>query len=53
MVEDIKDEYLTIAGARSQYGVVVREIDRRGLRYEVDQAATKKLRAEMRAAPAR
>ena len=53
VVEDIKDEYLTIAGARSQYGVVVREIDRRALRYEVDQAATKKLRAEMQAAPAR
>ena len=41
---------MTIAAARSQYGVVVQEIDRRRLEYRVDQDATAKLRAELRAA---
>ena len=52
VIEDIQDEYVTIAGARAQYGVVVQEIDRRRLLYDVDQQATERLRAEMRAARA-
>lgn len=50
VVEDIKDGYLTLAGAREQYGAVVKEIDARRLIYEVDTAATESLRSEMRAA---
>ena len=50
VLEDIQDDYVTIAAARSQYGVVVQEIDRRRLEYRVDQDATAKLRAELRAA---
>ena len=49
VLEDIKDDYATVAGARAQYGVVVKEIDRRTLRYEVDLQATEELRASMRA----
>ncbi len=49
VLQDIKDDYATIAGAREQYGVVVKEIDRRALVYEVDEAATAKMRAGMRA----
>ncbi|MCY3886968.1 MAG: hydantoinase B/oxoprolinase family protein [Chloroflexi bacterium] len=50
VVEDIRDEYLSPAAARSQYGVVVREIDPRRLAYEVDRTATESLREKMRAA---
>ena len=50
VIEDVKDGYITEAAARSQYGVVVQEIDRRRLEYEVDEAATADLRKQMRAA---
>ncbi len=50
VLEDIKNDYVTIGTARSQYGVVVEEIDQRRLEYRVDQDATAKLRAEMGAA---
>ena len=50
VVEDIKDDYITLAAARSQYGVVIREIDAQRLEYEADEAATAALRKEMRAA---
>ena len=50
VVEDIKDDYVSVAAARAQYGVVVKEIDRRKQTYEVDTAATEKVRAEMHAA---
>ncbi len=49
VLEDIKDDYVSPVAAREQYGVVVQEIDRRRLRYEVDHAATEALRREMRA----
>ena len=48
VVDDIRDEYLSLGAAREQYGVVVREIDRRALEYEVDAKATNTLRQEMR-----
>ena len=50
VLEDIKDDYATLAGAREQYGVVVKEIDRRRVHYEIDREATAELRAAMRAA---
>ena len=50
VLEDVKDGYATVAGAREQYGVVVQEIDRRTLQYEIDEPATEALRAELRAA---
>lgn len=50
ILEDIRDDYLTIPAAREQYGVVVIERDARRLDYDVDTAATDKLRGEMRAA---
>ncbi len=53
VLEDIQDDYLTIAAARSRYGVVVKEIDRRRLIFEIDRGATDTLRREMRAAPGR
>lgn len=50
VLEDVKDEYVTLTGAREQYGVVIKEIDRRRLRFEVDRAATEQVRAQMRTA---
>lgn len=52
VLEDIKDEYVSLAAARSQYGVIVREIDRRRLHYVVDHVATETLRRDLRAAQA-
>ena len=50
VLDDVIDQYVSIAKARAQYGVVVTAIDPRALRYEVDEPATTKLRDEMRAA---
>ncbi|MCY3886410.1 MAG: hydantoinase B/oxoprolinase family protein, partial [Chloroflexi bacterium] len=50
VLEDIQDGYATPAGAREQYGVVVKEIDRRRVHYEIDREATAELRAALRAA---
>ncbi len=50
VVADIQDDYVSIDGAREQYGVVIKDLDRRTLACEVDQKATEKLRREMRAA---
>lgn len=50
IVEDIKDDYLTLAAAAEQYGAVVKEIDARRLLYEIDVSATKALREKMQAA---
>jgi N-methylhydantoinase B len=52
IVEDIKDGYVTVEGAREQYGAVVKEIDVRRLIYEIDVPATDTLRKDMRAARA-
>jgi len=40
---------MTIAHARETYGVVINEVDRRRLEFEIDEAATAELRASMRA----
>ena len=48
VVEDVKDEIVSIAAARSTYGVVFAESDRRTLRFAVDEGATAKRRQEMR-----
>ncbi len=50
VLEDVMDDYVTIAEARARYGVVVNEIDRRTLQYEIDEGATARLRAEMQRA---
>jgi len=50
VLDDVIDEYVSIANARAQYGAVVQEIDRRTLAYEVDVAASERLRSELRAA---
>ena len=52
VLDDVIDEYVSIEGARSDYGVVVRELDRRLLSYELDEAATAALRSEFKAARA-
>ncbi len=48
VLADLTDDYLTIAHARETYGVVIHEIDRRRLLFEVDEAATAQLRSSMR-----
>ncbi len=50
IVEDIRDDYMTIGSAKSLYGVVIKEVDRRRLQYEVDAEETETLRRKMRAA---
>ena len=52
VLNDVIDEYVSMEGARADYGVVVRELDRRCLSYEIDTGATAALRAELRAARA-
>ena len=53
VIEDIKDDYVSIAAAEASYGVALREIDRRALRCEVDEAATRRLRERLRGERAR
>ena len=53
VLEDVRDGYVSIAGARSQYGLVVRELDGRRLAYEVDEGASARLREELRASRGR
>ena len=50
VLEDLKDEYATIAGVREQYGVVVKAIDPQTLQYEIDADATEVQRIALRAA---
>lgn len=45
VLEDVKDGYVTIDGARRDYGVVIREIDWEALSYEIDDKATAALRS--------
>ncbi|MFB2550500.1 hydantoinase B/oxoprolinase family protein [Ensifer soli] len=47
--EDVIDDYVSIARAKADYGVVIREIDADLCAYEVDLAATEAARAEIRA----
>ena len=52
VVEDLLDEYVSVAGALEDYGVVVRSLDLRRLRVDVDEAATAALRSQRREVPA-
>ena len=47
-----KTGYVSVDGARRDYGVVVREIDWEALEYELDLDATRAARRDMRAAAA-
>ncbi len=49
VLEDVIDEYVSVARARTDYGVVIRPVDPARLRYEVDGAATANERAAIRA----
>ena len=49
VIEDIKDDYISIERAAKDYGVVVHTIDAELSEYEVDKAATEVLRAKIRA----
>jgi len=49
VIEDIKDDYVSIERAAKDYGVVVHTIDAELCEYEVDQSATVALRAKIRA----
>jgi len=49
VIEDIKDDYVSIARAAKDYGVVVTTIDAELCDYAVDEAATAALRATIRA----
>ncbi|GJD48615.1 Acetophenone carboxylase delta subunit [Methylobacterium crusticola] len=48
VVEDVADDYVSVARAAKDYGVVLRVVDADLCRYEVDAAATEALRAEIR-----
>jgi N-methylhydantoinase B len=48
VVDDVLDEYVSIDGAREDYGVVIRDVDWRRLVADVDEEATRALRAERR-----
>jgi N-methylhydantoinase B len=48
VIEDVKDDYVSIARAAKDYGVVVRTIDAELCDYEVDIAATEALRAQIK-----
>ncbi|RWX81075.1 hydantoinase B/oxoprolinase family protein [Neorhizobium lilium] len=49
VLEDVIDDYVSIERAALDYGVVVSEIDRDLCAYEIDEAATERLRTEIRA----
>ncbi|WP_312861800.1 hypothetical protein [Segnochrobactrum spirostomi] len=49
VVEDVKDDYVSLGRAAKDYGVVIRTIDAELCEYELDEAATAALRAELRA----
>jgi N-methylhydantoinase B len=48
--EDVADGYVSIERAARDYGVVIREVDADLARFEVDDAATQRERASIRAA---
>ncbi|SNB72002.1 N-methylhydantoinase B [Arboricoccus pini] len=52
VVEDVADDYVSIERAAKDYGVVIEVVDRDLAEFKVDEAATKLLRAEIRAARA-
>ena len=47
VLEDVIDEWLSIGAAREYYGVVIEEVDADTYDFNIDEAATKKLRAKM------
>ncbi|MEI5681058.1 hydantoinase B/oxoprolinase family protein [Mesorhizobium sp. CGMCC 1.15528] len=47
--EDVIDDYVSLERAKTDYGVVIREIDRDLCQYEIDEAATEACRADIRA----
>lgn len=47
--EDVIDEYVSVERAETDYGVVIKVIDRDMLEYEIDVEATAKARANIRA----
>ena len=49
VLRDVEDGYVTIAGARRDYGVVVEEIDIEVCEYQLDLEATRSVREEIRA----
>lgn len=49
VIEDVKDDYVSVERAARDYGVVVRTIDAELCEYEVDKSATQVLRAKIRA----
>ncbi|UHD43856.1 hydantoinase B/oxoprolinase family protein [Aureimonas altamirensis] len=50
VMEDVIDDYVSIERAEKDYGVVIREIDRDLCLFEVDDAATRARRDDIRAA---
>ena len=49
VIEDIKDDYISVERAAKDYGVVVHTIDAELCNYEVDKVATAALRTKIRA----
>jgi len=47
VLEDVKDEWLSLEAARKFYGVVIEEIDAEACEYRIDYEATAKLREEL------
>lgn len=50
VLRDVVDEYVSLERARKDYGVVIREVDRDLLEYEIDTEATREERAAIRKA---
>jgi N-methylhydantoinase B len=48
VLQDVINEYVSLEGAREDYAVIISEIDRRRLIFEIDEKATADLRAEKR-----
>jgi N-methylhydantoinase B len=46
VLDDVMNEYVSPDGAREDYGVVIKVIDKRRLAYEIDEEATAVLRAK-------
>jgi N-methylhydantoinase B len=51
VLEDVMDEWLSVAVAKKYYGVVIKVVDRDALDYRLDEKATRALRAKMRKKP--
>ncbi|MEO9338499.1 hydantoinase B/oxoprolinase family protein [Mesorhizobium sp. SB112] len=49
VMEDVIDDYVSLERAKTDYGVVILEIDRDLCQYEIDAAATEACRADIRA----